>query len=177
MPSREKYKLLILGAGGYGKSLAEVATLTGQWSEICLIDDQWPAIKDKNGYPVVSDMAHLKHIDLTNCAGIAAVGNNEIRSQWHDKLREMDISLATIIHPQSIISPTAKIAAGVSIMAGCIVGTDVAIDTGCILNCGVLLDHDVTIGEYSHLSLGVKVAGGKKIAGFSFLEVGSIVGH
>ncbi|TEU26815.1 acetyltransferase [Alkanindiges illinoisensis] len=177
MLRKEKHRLLILGAGGYGKSLAEVAALTGQWAEICFIDDQWPRLKDKNDYLVISDIAHLKNMDLMNCEAIAAVGNNQIRKRWHEMSTEMGIPLATIIHPQAIISPSVKIEAGVSIMAGCVLGTDVQVHRGCILNSGVILDHDVVIEEYAHLSIGVKVAGNIRIAEFSSLEVGSTIVH
>lgn len=169
--------LLILGAGGYGKSLAELAALTQQWSDICFVDDQWPSLQAINAYPVISDIAHLKHRAIKNYAAIAAVGNNQLRQQWHAMLREMHIPLATIIHPQAVISASACIGEGVSIMAGCVLGTAVKIASGCILNSGVLLDHDVTIGAYAHLSMGVKISAGKEIAEFSFLEVGTILGH
>ena len=62
-------------------------------------------------------------------------------------------------------------------MAGCVVGTHSQIGNGAILNIGTLLDHDVLVDEYAHLSVGVKVAGGKKISQYSFLEVGTIITH
>jgi hypothetical protein len=62
-------------------------------------------------------------------------------------------------------------------MAGCILGTATRIEKGVILNIGTLLDHDVIIKSYSHLSVGVGVAAGQTIKEFSFLDVGTKVGH
>ena len=177
MLNTKKDKLLILGAGGYGKSLAEVAELMGCWSEICFVDDQWPALRIKKTYSVISNIVGLSAIDTINCSAIAAIGNNQVRHKWHDMLLGLNIPLATIIHPQAVISPSAIVKPGASIMAGCVLGTDVLVEQGCILNSGVLLDHDVKIGQYAHLSLGVKVAGGKEVQPFSFLEIGRLIGN
>lgn len=174
MLKTQKPKLLILGAGGYGKTLAEVAELIGGWSEICFIDDQWPALTSKKNYPVIGDIAHLNQIDITNCVAIVAVGNNNIRKQWHDLVKSMHIPLVSIVHPNAVISSSAQIMQGVSIMAGCILGTDVVINEGCILNSGVLMDHDVSIGQYTHLGLGVKIPAEKNVPEFSFLQAGTV---
>lgn len=34
--------LLILGAGGHGKSVAETALLRGEWESVVFLDDAWP---------------------------------------------------------------------------------------------------------------------------------------
>lgn len=177
MLNAQKPKLLILGAGGYGKTLAEVAELVGDWSEICFIDDQWPALTSKKNYPVISDIAHLNQIDIANCVAIAAVGNNNVRKQWHDLVKSMGIALVSIVHPHAVISPSAQVMQGVSIMAGCILGTDVVINEGCILNSGVLIDHDVSIGQYTHLGLGVKILAEKDVPELSFLQAGTVFGN
>ena len=166
MPEQKKTlpELLILGAGGYGQALAEVAQLLNQWSNIYFVDDQWPNKNVINGIKVVSNIVGLKEwIENKYVEGIAAVGNNQIRRKWHEILMACDIPLATIIHPSAIISPSVKIGKGVSIMAGCILSSNVIIKNGVLLNLGVLLDHDVMVSEYAHLSVGVKCAGGELI--------------
>ncbi|NLZ35533.1 MAG: hypothetical protein GX889_11670 [Clostridiales bacterium] len=42
-------KLLILGAGGHGKVVAEIASLMKQWDEIAFLDDN-KELKQVNGY-------------------------------------------------------------------------------------------------------------------------------
>lgn len=170
-------KLLILGAGGYGQAVAELADLSGKWSEILFADDQWPDKTQVNGYKIISDIKNLVVSKYLNCWGIAAVGNNTLRKEWHAVLEDLGIQLATLIHPNTTISPSAKIGRGVTIMAGCVLSSNIVINDGVILNIGTLLDHDVTIQEYAHLSVGVGVAGGKVIDGNSFLDVGTFVIH
>ena len=170
-------KLLILGAGGFGQTIAEVAELLDNWENISFVDDRWPEQQWLGCYPIVSNIQNLSLIKQQDFEAIIAVGNNQIRQKWQQLLIDLGIPLTTIIHPHAVISPSAKIGRGVSIMAGCIVGTKTVIHDGVILNIGTLLDHDVIIEDFCHLSVGVKVAGGKRISQQTFLEVGTIISH
>ena len=170
-------KLLILGAGGFGQTIAEVAELLGNWESISFVDDRWPDQQWLGCYPIVSNIQNLSLIKQQDFEAIIAVGNNQIRQKWQQLLLDLSIPITTIIHPQTVVAPSVKIGQGVSIMAGCIIGTNTIIQDGVILNIGTLLDHDVMIEVFSHLSVGVKVAGGQIIPPRSFLKVGTSVGH
>lgn len=175
--SEKDTKLLILGAGGFGQSIAEIAILLGHWSTIYFVDDIWPMCSKVKNFEIISDVKNLENLDLSNFQAVVAVGNNKLREQWHGFLEKLKVPLATMIHPQAWISPSAQLGHGVIIMGGCVIGASARVSNGVILNLGVLLDHDVEIGQYSHLSLGVKIVSGKKVEDFSFLEAGTILGH
>ncbi|MGB5886458.1 MAG: acetyltransferase [Acinetobacter venetianus] len=175
MNNKNKPNLLILGAGGFGKSVAELAKSLNLWSEIYFVDDSWPNTLEINNHKVISDILGLDKLNLDAHQAIVAVGNNELRQKWYSLLHSLDIPFASVIDPSAIISPSTKIADGVIIKAGCIVGASVKIHSGAILNLGTLIDHDVEIGSCAHLSIGVKVAGGKKIAPLTFLKAGTLV--
>lgn len=170
-------KLLILGAGGFGQSIAEVAEMLGKWKSISFVDDRWPKQQQAGRYTIIANIQSLETINMDDFEATIAVGNNQIRQKWQQLLLDLSIPIATIIHPQTVIAPSVKIGQGVSIMAGCIIGTNTIIQDGVILNIGTLLDHDVMIEAFSHLSVGVKVAGGQIIPPYSFLEVGTSIGH
>lgn len=170
-------KLLILGAGGFGQSIAELAELLGKWKSISFVDDRWPEQQQAGRYTIIANIQSLETINVGDFEAIIAVGNNQIRQKWQQLLLDLFIPIATIIHPQTVISPSVKIGQGVTIMAGCVIGTNTIIQDGVILNIGTLLDHDVMIQHFSHLSVGVKVAGGQIIPPRSFLKVGTSVGH
>lgn len=169
--------LLILGAGGYGLAVAEAAQLSGQWQEIIFADDRWPKTQQVGEYKIVSNIANVQQFTSNNIQAIVAVGNNHLREKWQKLLGDLGIRMTSIIHPQAIVSPTAQIGQGVTVMAGCVISTKTVINDGVILNIGTLLDHDVIIKAFAHLSVGVKVSSGKIIAPYSFLEVGSCIPH
>ncbi|MCH2072673.1 acetyltransferase [Acinetobacter pittii] len=172
-----KSTLLILGAGGHGKSVAESAYLSGKWNNIVFADDAWPEKTEFYGYPIVSNIKRLSEVPLNVSAAIPAVGNNLVRQQWFQLLQDTGIPLTTVIHPSAIISSSARLGRGVTIMAGCIIGVETYVADGVIMNMGTAIDHDVTIGQFAHLSVGVKVTGGKSIAAFEFIPAGSIFAH
>lgn len=41
--------LLIIGAGGHGKVVAEAALLSGEWQRIAFADDRWPGARVSTG--------------------------------------------------------------------------------------------------------------------------------
>ncbi|NIE98088.1 acetyltransferase [Acinetobacter sp. Tr-809] len=174
---REEKVLLVLGAGGHGKSVAEAASLSGQWSKIMFADDSWPQKTEVAGFPIVANIEMVSALISTVTAAIPAVGNNQVRKDWAQRLKNLEIPLATVIHPSAIISPTAKLGEGICIMAGCVIGVDVRIEDGVIVNLASAIDHDSEIGMFSHLSVGVKITGNKIVKPFTFLEAGSILAH
>ena len=84
--------LLIVGAGGHGKAVAEAALLSGEWQRIAFVDDRWPALRETFGWPVVSDVAGVAVLEITVAGAIAAVGNNAVREQWGKVIREQGIT-------------------------------------------------------------------------------------
>lgn len=53
MPKKD---LLILGAGGFGQSIAEVAKLLGQWERINFVDDRWPEQQQIGFYSIIENI-------------------------------------------------------------------------------------------------------------------------
>lgn len=172
-----KKNLLILGAGGFGQSIAEIAQILDRWECIYFVDDRWPEQKQSGCYSIISNIENLKSIDHNNFDAILAVGNNQVRRKWHQLLLDLAIPLTQIIHPNTVIFPSVKVGQGVCIMAGCVIGANTIIQEGVILNIGTLLDHDVVVEHFAHLSVGVKVASNNIIPASTFLEVGSIIEH
>ncbi len=169
--------LLILGAGGHGKSVAEAALLSGKWKFIAFADDSWPQVTQIAGFPIITNIKGIPNIMPQISAAIPAVGNNSVRQAWFNVLKTLSIPITTVIHPSAILSPSVEIGRGVSIMAGCIIGVDVSIDDGVIINMGSAIDHDCHIEMFCHLSVGVKITGNKIVQPLTFLKAGSVLAH
>ena len=133
-------KLIILGMGGYGKTVADVATQAGKYTQILFLDDFAEQAVGKCD-------AYLEYADKET-EMYPAFGNNEARLLWEEKLREQQIPLAKIIHPLAYVSPKATIAEGCVVMPYAIVNTDCEVQKGCIINCGALVDHGCPWGDY-----------------------------
>lgn len=165
--------LLILGAGGHGKAVAEAALLSKSWQKVAFVDDRWPELQTVFGLPVLSNIEGLSIIASQWSSGIPAVGNNDVRKHWMQIIRDSGLGLATVVHPTACVSSSAKIGAGSVIMALAMVGVDVQVGEGSIINAHSTVDHDAQLKDYVHLGVGVHLAGGVKIGSSAWLQAGS----
>lgn len=169
--------LLVLGAGGHGKAVAEAALLSGQWQQIHFVDDRWPALRECLHWPVVGNLQGIAAAAEEADAAIVAVGNNGLREEWSALIRSHGLELATVVHPRASVSACAVIGAGSAIMALAVVGVEAHLGEGVIVNAGAVVDHDVCLGAYAHLGVGVSLAGGVQIGARAWLQAGCSAGY
>ncbi len=168
-------KLLIIGASGHGKVVADIAIKMNKWRDIHFLDDD-ESIKSSMEIKVIGKIADiLKYIDYYDF--IVGIGNNYIREKIQSELEVMGASLPVLIHPKAIIGEQVEIGIGSVVMAGAIINCCTRIGKGCIINTGATLDHDNLIEDYVHISPGVHTAGAVHIEKSSWLGIGSIVSN
>lgn len=172
-----KKTLLILGAGGHGKAVAEAALLSGKWQRVCFADDRWPELQESFGCSVVANSGTLADLVGQVDAAIAAVGNNALRERWLAELQACGIPLATVVHPAASVSPSAELGEGSAVMALAMVGADVRGGKGVIVNAHATVDHDAALGDFAHLGVGVHLAGGVRIGARAWLQAGCCAGY
>lgn len=167
-------RLAILGASGHGKVVADAAELSG-WNEIVFFDDAWPDVKSNSVWPVLGNTADLLE-SVSEFSGVAvAIGNNAIRLEKLNLLRNQGVALPAIIHPNSVVSRYAKIGDGSVVCAGVIVNADAQVGAGAILNTGCSIDHDCVLAEAVHISPGARLAGGTKVDACAWVGIGAVV--
>ncbi len=167
-------RLAILGAGGHGKVLADIAELTG-WDVVDFFDDRWPEIKGLECWTVAGNIEIL-FSDLQCYQGvIVAIGNNAVRLHKLEQLQQHGARLISLIHPRAVISRYAKIADGCCIMANAVVNPFVELGTGCIINTGATVDHDCVLGKAVHVCPGANLAGEITVGDCCWLGIGSSV--
>ncbi len=170
-----KDRLLIIGAGGHGKVVADIALKMDRWDYIAFLDDN-DDIKTSMGIEVIGKSAdmfrYIKDYDI-----FVAIGNNETRKVIQEKLEVEGASIPVLIHPDAIIGEKVEINAGTVVMAGVVVNCCTIIGKGCIINTGTTIDHDNVIEDYVHISPGVHTAGAVRIGKGTWLGIGSIVSN
>lgn len=156
-------QLVVLGSGGYGHTVADVAEQLGY--NILFLDDSLP------GYELSTFSSYIDdHTEF-----IPAFGNNEFRLSWCNRITQSGAELATLIHPTAYVSPKASIAPGTVILPHAIVNTDSVINRGSIVNLGSIVDHGCIIEEGVHVCMGAIVKGENRIQRLSKIEAGEVV--
>lgn len=170
-------RLLIIGAGGHGRSVAEAAVACGCFQLVGFLDDAFPALADIRGVPVLGTTAALgAHCALADAA-IVAIGNSESRERLFSELGATGLVPVTVIHPAAVISPSAVIGAGCTIMAGAIIGAEAWLGYGVIVNSGSVIDHDCQVGDFCHLGVRAAMAGGAVLGRQAWMKAGAILGY
>jgi UDP-N-acetylbacillosamine N-acetyltransferase len=159
-------KLLILGAGGHGKVVAEIAENIG-YDEIAFLDD--------NCSEAIGKMDDLEKFKGQYANAFVGIGNNKLREELISRLLDCGYEIPILIHPSAYVSKTATIGIGTVIEPKAIVNANSCIGEGCIISVGAIVDHDVEIGEYSHINAGVIVKAGGQIESLRKLEAGEVV--
>ena len=90
-------KLIILGAGGHGQVVADLARQAGRYEEVLFLDDK------AEGSDVVGICADYVRFQNQDVEMYPAFGNNPGRIQWENKILDAGITLAAIIHPLAYV--------------------------------------------------------------------------
>lgn len=144
-------KLIILGAGGYGRTVADIARQSRRYTKVCFLDD------NSTDELVIGKCAdYINHI-TSDTELYPAFGNNEGRLQWMERLETAGAAIPTLIHSTAYVSPEATIGVGTVVLPKAIINTDTVINSGCIINCGAIIDHGCVIEDGVHICLGAIV--------------------
>lgn len=160
-------RLIIIGANGHGKVVADIAVNVGYEDIVFLDDDE--TIKECAGFPVIGPTSKAKTLQGDK---VVAIGNAATR-----KRMQKGIEAVTLIHPKAIIGRRVTIGAGTVVMAGAIVNSDTVIGEGCIINTASSVDHDCVIGDYCHVAVGSHLSGTVSLGESVWIGAGAIVSN
>ena len=167
-------KLLILGAGGHGKVVSEIAQLMKQWEEIAFLDDR-EDISEVLGISIAGKLADLPALRSEYEYAFVAIGSNTARLKWIKKLSQHGFKIPILIHPSSIVSAKSSIEEGTVIMAGAVINPDTRIGRSCIINTASTIDHDCILQDGVHTSPGVHLGGTIKIGERTWICIGATI--
>lgn len=166
-------RLIIIGASGHGKVVADIAKLSG-YTDIAFLDDA-PGLKVVSGYPVLGAVSTFSAFSQDDF--FVAIGNSDIRRRILDEISSSGARLVTLIHPSAVVAQDVVIGEGTAVMAGAVINPSVRIGRGCIVNTSASVDHDCVIGDFSHISVGAHLAGSVAVDKRTWIGIGAVVNN
>lgn len=163
-------KLMIIGASGHGKVVADIAIKNG-YNEIIFLDDD-ESIYECGGYPIVGKSSEAGTIDADVIIGI---GNAGVRKRIQESIP--DEKMATLIHPDAVVADDVVIGAGTVVMAGAVINPGARIGKGCIINTCSSVDHDCEVGDYVHIAVGSHLCGTVFVGSGTWIGAGATVSN
>jgi len=187
-PEKNTSKIVILGAGGHGRVVADIlcAQISAGSNNVFagFVDENLPL-----GHQVSPSRKHWRVIgrdkDLQTlkaegvdgfCVGIGVLrGSETIRQRIFNAACDAGLQPAVLIHPRAIVAPDVTIGAGTVVMAGAVVNIGSTIGENCIINTGAVLDHDAHIHDHVHIAPGCVLSGHVTVQSGTIVGVGSTV--
>lgn len=139
--------VIIIGASGHGKVIADIVEKCGD-KVFAFLDD------DTSKAGVEGKISEC--VNYPDKKFIIAIGNNAIRRKIAE---EYDLNYYTAIHPTAVIGKDVAIGEGTAIMAGTVINPSTVIGKHCIINSGSVVEHDNRLADYVHLSPNATLCG------------------
>ena len=162
-------RLVIIGAGGHGRVIADNALKNG-YNEICFVDDS--ATGDCIGFPIVGVIGDVEKLNDGKTDFIIGIGNNATRKIIAEKF---DVNWVSLVHPSAQLAFNARIGKGTVVMANAVVNVCASVGDHCIINTGAVVEHDNIIENYTHISPNVALGGSVRIGTLTHLGLGATV--
>jgi sugar O-acyltransferase (sialic acid O-acetyltransferase NeuD family) len=165
--------LLIIGAGGHARVIADALLLQG----VAVAGLVAPALAGEVfDLPLLGDdesLAALAGRGLRRAA--LGIGDNHRRRQAAARARAAGLTLACVCHPQAILGRDVVLGAGAGVLAGAVINAGARVGEGAIVNSLGLVEHDAVVGAYAHIAPGARVLGGVVVGAEALVGAGAVV--
>lgn len=135
-----KKRVIIVGAGGHGKVIADIIEKAEDKVVGFLDDNETGKIF---GYDVIGKIADIKKFQYKNNF-VIAIGDNYLRKQIAE---QNDVEWYTAIHPSVQVAKGVKIGSGTVIMAGSIINSGAKIGRHVIVNTGTIVANQMKLQD------------------------------
>ena len=169
-----------LGAGGHAKVVVEILRLMDGIEIVCLLDRNaalWGT--ELVGVPVLGGddlLLGLRQKGVRGVfVGVGATGEVGPRRGLYRMARSQGFELVTAIHPAAVVSTSARLGCGGTVMAGAIINADARLGENVIVNSGAIVEHDCVVGDHVHIAPGAKLASGVHVGDGSHVGLGAVV--
>ena len=162
-------RLIIVGAGGHGRVIADSALKNG-YTDISFLDDC--AVGDSMGFSIIGTSADIPGLHDGATDFVIGIGSNAVRKRIAETY---DVNWVSVIHPSAQISAGVTVGKGTVIMAGAAVNACAEIGEHCIINTGAVVEHDNVIRSYAHISPRAALGGTVSIGEETHVGIGATV--
>lgn len=164
--------LKIIGCGGHGRVIADIARASGELS-IGFLDDD-PAASPPHLRAQGPTLALLPSL-IASHRFLVGVGDAAARRRLAEAVLAAGGDLAVLVHPTAVIAKDVTIGAGTVVMAGAIINTGARIGRFAIINTGSIIEHDNMIEDNVQIAPGATLAGTVICRADAFIGAGAIV--
>jgi len=163
--------VVIYGGGGLSKMIIETVRVLGAYQIAGIIDDNMKPGEMVIGSPVLGNSEILPDLYKKGIRmavnSVGGIGDYKVRLNVFQQLADAGFVCPAIIHPTAHVDPSAKLEAGVLVLAQSYVSGSAVVGLGSLINNSVVVSHDCVLGVCTNLSPGAMIAGDAVIGDFT----------
>jgi sugar O-acyltransferase (sialic acid O-acetyltransferase NeuD family) len=170
VPDSPAHTLLILGAGGHGRVVADAALAQGRWAKV--------RVSDRDAARVGEEVLPGLRVEPLAEAVAASTQMHVAIGSAASRRRECEavgLPLVSVVHPQASTSPHAIVGDGCFVAARAVIAPGARLGTSVIVNHAAVVDHDVQVGEFTHIAPGVTLGGNVRVGARVLVGAGANV--
>ncbi len=165
--------VIVIGAGGHGKVVADLVLTCGD-TLLGFLDDRQARHPLVAGVPVLGKIADYARYPAA--AFVIAIGDSAVRERI---VRQLDgVRWYTAIHPAAVVSALdVQVGEGSVVMANAVLNPSARVGKHSIINTAAVVEHDNRIGDFAHVSVGARLGGTVSIGNHSWIGMGATVSN
>lgn len=145
--------IIIIGAGGHAKVIADIVLKSGN-NLIGFLDDN-KAGDTVVGFEVLGRIDKIEEFE-DKAEFVIGIGDSYIRKRIAEKY---GVKWSILVHPSACVASEVFLGEGTVVMANAVINACTTIRKHCIINSGVIIEHDNTIENYTHISPNATLCG------------------
>ena len=167
-------KVIIIGAGGHAKVIADIIEKSKDIVYGFLDDNKDIGEIIIKNYSIIGKVSECQGLqdNNKNLYFVIAIGDNYTRKNIYEKY---DLNYYTAIHPNCNIGIDVEIKECTVVMANACINSNAKIGKNCIINTGAIVEHDNIIEDYVHISPNATLCGTVKVGANTHIGAGAIV--
>ena len=170
-------KLIVYGAGEFSSLIANVLSYHDDLEIVAYGDDDPQKTADHiDGTPVFGQKDLLNFAKQNNIKlAITAIGNNTVRAEKFNLLKNTGFQMISIVHPQALIDTKVSYGENVIIEMGTAIHTNSKIGNNVFLGGEALIGHHNIIGDHVLVGGNVSFGGSVVVEDYVSLGVGASI--
>lgn len=172
-------KLVMLGATGHLRSIADSVIKIGEYEMSFILDDKTPVGTDVCGYKVTGNFDDLQRIYESGCryafVSAGSIGNYDKKKELYELALKTGFELINIIDPTASVAENAVFGKNIFVGKNAVVNSYAEIGDMACVNTGSIVEHNCTLERFANIAPGCVFCGGVKIGEGSHIGAGSTV--
>jgi sugar O-acyltransferase (sialic acid O-acetyltransferase NeuD family) len=178
--SSEPVRVVGLGAGGHAAVMIEALRAIGGYEIVALTDPRrelWgsrllevPVLGDDDELALQYDQA-VSHAFI----GLGGASDTNPRRRLFELAKSTGFELVTLVHPRAIVSPSARLGAGTTVLAAAVVSANAELGENVLVNTGAIVEHDCRLDDHVHVAIGARLASSVRVEPGAHVGAGATV--